>query len=256
MNQIITEIGEANLSHAWAKAFLHVMQQGIDEVPLLAVHITGFSENIPHEDPDIRAALDKELEVRGKPKCDTVANTIFPAFWIPRLGRQSLFREFYKIWPIVRQHPLNRKGTYFQRLVGPDCNNQLEHVIQIYQTGIHRRSALQASIFDPSQDHTNKPYGSFPCLQHVFFTPVNQNELALTGVYANQTLFEKAYGNYLGLCRLGHFMAYEMKLKLTRVTCLANVALRSSGNLSKAELRNFSGIIKGLVERNQVEETQ
>lgn len=33
----------------------------------------------------------------------------------------------------------------------------------------------------------------------------------------------KAYGNWLGLCRLGAFIAEQSGLKLTRFTCFANV---------------------------------
>jgi len=38
-----------------------------------------------------------------------------------------------------------------------------------------------------------------------------------------QYLFERAYGNYLGLKRLGEFMAHEMSLRLERVICIAAV---------------------------------
>jgi hypothetical protein len=36
-------------------------------------------------------------------------------------------------------------------------------------------------------------------------------------------LYVKAYGNWLGLCRLGAFIAEQSELKLTRFTCFANV---------------------------------
>jgi hypothetical protein len=39
-----------------------------------------------------------------------------------------------------------------------------------------------------------------------------------------QYLFERAYGNYLGLARLGEFMAHEMGLRLERVVCFSAVA--------------------------------
>ena len=34
-------------------------------------------------------------------------------------------------------------------------------------------------------------------------------------------MVERAYGNYLGLCRLGRFMAHEMGLKFDQMTCIA-----------------------------------
>jgi hypothetical protein len=46
----------------------------------------------------------------------------------------------------------------------------------------------------------------------------------VTGLYATQTLFERAYGNYIGLCDLGRFFAHQWGLQLIRVTCVASVA--------------------------------
>jgi hypothetical protein len=39
-----------------------------------------------------------------------------------------------------------------------------------------------------------------------------------------QYLWARAYGNYLGLIALGRFMAIEMDLELTAMTCIALVA--------------------------------
>jgi hypothetical protein len=41
-------------------------------------------------------------------------------------------------------------------------------------------------------------------------------------------MIKRAYGNYLGLARLGHFMAVEMGLRLERMTCIAAVGMRES----------------------------
>jgi hypothetical protein len=52
-------------------------------------------------------------------------------------------------------------------------------------------------------------------------------------------MLEKAYGNYLGLTRLGQFMAKEMGLTLVEVTCIA--ALENvSGKFSKGELKDLA----------------
>ena len=47
--------------------------------------------------------------------------------------------------------------------------------------------------------------------------------LRLTRFYATQQLFVKAYGNYLGLFRLGAFVASETGLTLSKVSCFVNV---------------------------------
>ena len=94
---------------------------------------------------------------------------------------------------------------------------------------------MQAAIIDPALDHTNSQQLGFPCLHQVAFTPDGDAGLAVTGFYATQYLFDRAYGNYLGLCRLGRFMAHEMGLKLARMTCIASVAQR--GTPGKSELQ-------------------
>jgi hypothetical protein len=45
----------------------------------------------------------------------------------------------------------------------------------------------------------------------------------MNAFYAKQCLFQKAYGNYLGLCRLALFMADQMSLNLDRVNCFVGL---------------------------------
>jgi len=238
-------IEDDNLSVAWKRAFDALMQQGSKEITPLIVSITGFDHGQPRENLRIRDRLDHALRARGRYDCHTVANTLFPAsLWNPAHPRSALFNRYLQIWPSINKYRDNRHGTYFQRLIAfGDCN-QLEHVISIYLANNHRRSALQASIFDPLQDHTNQRQRGFPCLQHVSFTPNDQN-LTVTGVYATQHIFEKAYGNYLGLCALGRFMAHEMGLELAKMVCIANV--ERLGNHGKHDLAALAQELSELV---------
>jgi hypothetical protein len=71
-------IDKENLSHAWAEAFLHIIDNPGKEISPLVVSITGFNDGIPNEDIDIRQSLDKCLADNGEQKIHTVANTIFP----------------------------------------------------------------------------------------------------------------------------------------------------------------------------------
>lgn len=157
---------------------------------------------------------------------------------------------------IKKADPRNRNGTYFERMIafGSDPGesdsgkiNQLEHIISTYtERGNHRRSALQASIFDPAKDHTHQRQRGFPCLHQVSFIPLENDKLAVTGFYATQYLFEKAYGNYLGLHNLGRFMAHELGLELAQLNCIASVVKRgdpTKGSLESlaAELRTILG---------------
>ena len=161
--------------------------------------------------------------------------------WNRKRNRRDLYDRYLKILPRLRKYPGNWRGLYFERLIsfGHDddykCGiNQLEHVIETWKRGNHRRTALQAALFDPHQDHSHQRQRGFPCLQQVAFAHNGSRKLTVTGFYATQYVFERAYGNYLGLCRLGLFMAHEMGLRLDRVTCIATPAVR--GKLPKSKL--------------------
>jgi hypothetical protein len=227
-------IDEENISHAWAKAFLHIIDHPGKEISPLVVSITGFNDGIPNEDIDIRQSLDKCLADNDEQKIHTVANTIFPdSLWrLSKYQRHELFERYLKFLPrakaIKHCKQKNRRGLYFERLIafgsGPCDGNQLEYIISQYNArpGV-RRSMFQASIFDPGRDHIGSAQLPFPCLQHISFVPQDKM-LILNAFYATQQIFNKAYGNYLGLCRLGRFMAHEMGLGFNRMNCFIGIA--------------------------------
>ena len=68
----------------------------------------------------------------------------------------------------------------------------------------------------------NSPIG-FPCLSHVSFTLVGQ-KIHLTALYRNQDFVSRAYGNFVGLARLGTFIAREVGRELGEVLCVASHA--------------------------------
>lgn len=223
-------IEEENLSIAWGKAIRAVSLPGRTEVTPLIVSITGFDANgVPAETAAIRASLDALLLAERKQKVDTVASTIFPHYmWNPRAARSQLYQRYKTILPRLREtcHK-NKHGIYFERMItgGPeDHPNQLEFVIGAYlsRDGV-RRSMLQVAVYDPAKDLTSAAQRGFPCLQHVTFAPVDDT-LTVNAFYASQYMVERAYGNYLGLCRLGQFVAHSMELKLSRVTCYSGIA--------------------------------
>ena len=246
-------IEERNLSVAWGKAFLEVYEA--NEVSPLVVVIKDLDGGDPLELTSIREALDEILEAHGKGSCHTVANTIFPnGMWNPEAGRDELFERYLRIFPCVRRlHKGNKYGLYFQRLIafGGDNNgagglNQLEHILGTWDRGNHRRTALQAALFDPHKDHTDQRQRGFPCLQQVSFAHTSTGGLAVTGFYATQYMFERAYGNYLGLCHLGQFMAHEMGLRLDQMTCIATPAKRDG---TKAKLEPLAGRVWAWLEQ-------
>ncbi len=241
-------VEERNLSHAWARALRLVTKRGRKEIAPLIVSVTGFHRTgLPVEDASIRTVLDDVLARAGKHLCATVANTIFPeSLWNPGRGRARLFQRYCRILPSLR-HALhsNSRGLYFDRLIsgGPaGKENQLDFAINTYMKRIGvRRSVLQASVFDPHRDHSSAAQLGFPCLQHVTFAPT-VGGLCLNAFYATQYMVERAYGNYLGLCRLGRFMAHELDMRLTRMTCFTGIA---ECDTAKKHLESIFEVING-----------
>lgn len=226
-------INEPNLSKAWAKAVLHIIDHTGFEISPLVLSVTGFDDNgAPVENPAVRQALDKLLLAKGLRNVEDVAFTIFPQrLWQVAQGDRALLFEFYrKAFPRYQaMNPRdNRLGLYFERLIsygrGKCDGNQLEWILSQFngREGV-RRSMFQASVFDPGRDHVATAQLQFPCLQHVSFEPTREG-LVVNAFYATQQLFVKAYGNYLGIAQLAAFMAHEMKMKLARMNVIIGVA--------------------------------
>lgn len=232
-----TLIEVSNLSIAWRDAFLFVFKH--TEVSPLVVSIRDF-ENQPPEDDTIKTTLSGYLTKFNRSSVSTTASTIFPwTFWNPDVSREEVYSRYESILPRLTRVPANRRGTYFGRLInyGDEGTNQLEKILTTYENKIRRRSAFVASLFDPNLDHTGTPYLGFPCLHQVCFAQVGKGALSVTGFYAMQHLFERGYGNYLGLARLGYFVAHAMGRTLTRCTCVASVGRFASSSRTKQDLR-------------------
>lgn len=243
-------IVETNISMAWAKAFIEATKPGVIEVSPLYVSINNLQEECSIEIPAIRQVLDISLSEQGEFPVKTVATTIFPeSMWNPSVSRFDLYKRYHKILPDLKKISANRYGMYFERLIafGPEKINQLDRIIDIYNSGTHRRSALQATIFDPRTDLNAQRQRGFPCLQQIAFNPnAKTRELSITGFYAMQYLYEKAYGNYLGLYHLGKFISHELGMRLTQVNCVAGVAKMS--DKSKRALQNLTRQLGELLE--------
>jgi hypothetical protein len=233
MNNIPTMIENVNLSYAWAELFLRIMRNPGTEVSNVMISLTGLSSGID-ENSTIRAALDNCLASYPDQQVQTVANTIFPEnLWkLSQCNRHILFNKYLSNLPRIKalKPTKNCRGLYFERLINFDSacdfSNQLEYIISTYNLRpAMRRSAFQASVFDPRRDHVKSPQLGFPCLQHLQFVPDNQEKLlSVNAFYATQQVFQKAYGNYLGICRLGQFMANQMNISLDRVNIFIGVA--------------------------------
>ena len=253
-NSVFYSHQDSSLDAAWAHAYLELIEHPSRELAPFTVSIVAAGgltvpDSLSH--PMVKA-LDACLEQDDHQNVEKVAFTIFPErLWrICGGDRQELYREFMlSLRTYVKWEPQkNKGGMYFGRLIGFGIDhktgkdlgyeptmvlakdgNQLEHIIrQCKKSAGQRRSVarmqLQATTFDPFRDLTSASRPCFPCLQHIAFDPdIKAGSLSLTAFYATQQLFVKAYGNWLGLCRLGTFVAGQAGLKFTRFTCFVGV---------------------------------
>jgi hypothetical protein len=249
-------IPATNLSGGWADILNIVLEEPGGKAGPLVLEL-NVEQEVPVETAEIRALLEDELQRHGKFSIDTTSFLIFPWNLWNMLGRPDIgrLREIYlrRIYPALKRRgpKHNSRGTYFQRMiqftgyhqtargrVEKDVN-QLERVLDIWRKaegkGKHpRHSALQATIFDPAKDHHGAAQCGFPCLQQVSFD-YHQDLLTVGAYYPTQYLFDRGYGNYLGLCHLGQFMANQMGLRFSGLTCFIGSCHLGAG-MTKAAL--------------------
>ena len=95
-------INDSNLSRAWSRLLLGVLDGAGSEVSPLVLSVTGFDENgIAPEDLAMRQALDQLLKRKGRFKVEDVAFTIFPQrVWeMSRGDRTRLFTLYRATFP-------------------------------------------------------------------------------------------------------------------------------------------------------------
>ena len=237
-----------SVAECWLRALQKIAtQKAGDELSPLMLSI-----NMTDEQPQYQEALEKELNAFlksvGQPCIETTASTIFPVSLSG--GKQSIYERYDRNWKYIKKDVRNRKGTYFRRFTSygekyHQGTNQLENIITTFngteglRKPIRRRSALIATTFDPLLDHTPQPLLGFPCLQQVCFIPNGNETLSMNAIYAMQHLSTRAYGNYLGLIRLGQFMAKEMNLEFVKLNAMISVL--GLGRMTKGQAKQFVG---------------
>ncbi len=221
-----------SVAECWLELLRIMVEKKLSEISPVVVNIK-VTDDDPIYKYDLENDLNDFLVANGLPLIETTAGTIFPESLSH--GSVSVFERFDKVWKYAQKDRRNRYGHYFRRLMSYGEKygkkiNQLEHIIETYN-GIpglrkptHRRSALIATTFDPTLDHSAQRLRGFPCLQQVCFLPDSGSKtLSLNAIYAMQYLTDRAYGNYIGLLRLGVYMAREMGLKMVNLNCMISV---------------------------------
>lgn len=232
-------VSSGNLSRAWGEAFLRTMapQSSGVQSPLL-VSICDFDEDQqPREDHAIRVGLDESIRQVNAAARRTVvqrveatSQTIFPHMcWTPSKRRPAdeLFAWYLeRVLPRLRARSrANARGTYFERMIRMAglkhgeacCVNQLGDILRWFRENKAKpvNKSMQLTLRDPARDHF-PARAEFPCLHHVGFAREG-SDLVAAAYYPTENIFERGYGNYLGLCRLASFVAHETHLRLRRV---------------------------------------
>lgn len=242
----------SSVAECWLKCLQKIVEKSGTEISPVIVRIDTSEGRLPSYHSDLVSEINEFIGADGS-SVQTTANTIFPESLSHGAG--NIYERFEKIWKRVKKDPKNRYGHYFRRLTAygekspnkEKCPNepvnQLKHIIEAYngtqgREPLHRRSALIATTFDPTLDHSTQRQRGFPCLQQVCFVPYNQTKMRVNAIYAMQYLSDRAFGNYLGLVNLGRFMAREMRLTLTEVQCIVSV-LELGRKMNKTEAKEI-----------------
>jgi thymidylate synthase len=248
-----------NLSEAWLAAAKWLIGQPHGKaVNLNVVFTQGSTEVLPlrRDLDDFLAKVEDSKNVYG---VETVANTIFPqGLYHPHLGeraRTHLYRLYALSMEAHRRRPRDR-DTYFNRLVSyPGSSkatfNQLDHVIDRLASQMREcipgphSSAYEIGLSDPLTDEfriqvpgADRNFYGFPCLSHISLT-LERPRLHLTATYRNQFYVARAYGNYLGLARLGEFIAAEIGGQLGEVMCVATHADVQVNDFGRRRVEQF-----------------
>lgn len=162
-----------------------------------------------------------------------VACTIFPYRLYDRVGTANgVFSRYNKrLYPWTKKALPASWGTYFHRMIHyPNHKsevpiNQLKNVIDaINSRTITFRAAYTILIQKPGSETLRVEGG--PCLNYLALQlePGSPRTLSLFAVYRNHEFLERAYGNYMGLCKLQAFLAKETNSDIGRLTCISSHA--------------------------------
>lgn len=243
MNKVV--VG-ANVSEAWLRASNYLDFNGGHSYNLVVQVMNPIDE-----DAAIRNGVDQILRIKRHSAIETVASTIFPKGLLQTgAPRSSLYSRFSNLYPQIRKVNDNKTGTYFGRLVEWDYEdrqkkrNQVEGVILKLaaekEKSVRSNAIFEMSIYDPKLD-SRKSMG-FPCMSYISLK-IRGDELDMTAVYRNQHFIKKAYGNYLGLGRLLHFISKEAGYNLGILTCISTHAeMETSHKTLMSALYAKSGI--------------
>jgi hypothetical protein len=236
---------EESISAAWLSATESLLEAGGDVFTSI-VNVTNPA--LPPTTDAVRHRLDDFLRKEGLGDTQTVAGTMMPDLAHMSDPTQIYDRYETYIWPVIRRHRQNQRGTYFRRLIylpirKPDgtveVKNPLDDTIKKMQRQLKGRSPLRCAyelaVYRPSEDAGMQM--GFPCLSHVSFK-IDGGQLHLTAFYRNQLYLARMYGNLLGLARILQFAATQTRLNIGQLVCHAGHA-QLDPNIGRRKMRTL-----------------
>lgn len=216
------EIVGRDVGQAWVRATRHVLDSG--EVFHLLVRILGDG------DSNVQASLDALLQASGRQSVETVANTVFPSLMARSCdGHAELAGRYLQIYPKLKGVRQNSRGTYFGRMIAYPTSegdiDQLGTMISKLRKSVDGQgltSCYEISIISPSKDVNMRM--QFPCLSYISLHLQRSQILHMFASYRNHYMVERAYGNYLGLRRLQHYIAGEVGIEVGELAVLSGHA--------------------------------
>ena len=240
MNTDLVIYGD-NLSEAWARTVVAVSAAHGKHK---AFHVVTRISDPTAEDARIREMADGILAERDMAPISTVANTLFPHALARRTpDPEALGRRYMDLLPMLQHLDReNCRGTYFERLVNYETTtgrlNQLAELIRRLKQELAVRTKsrtgpksaryevpmeqLSANLPVSEAEHDTNPIG-FPCLTLLSFQ-LDDDQLHVLAHYRSHYLFQRAYGNYLAVCRLLCYVCGQTGLAPGQVTIVAGYA--------------------------------
>jgi hypothetical protein len=235
-------VQENSFQKAWIKAVKHLSQNHWNSYNLVVQFLDPFCI-----DDDLHKKVEefsKEIDIRS-PK--DVAYTIFPYNQYNGDANELYSGYLDKFYPWTRKREHRGWGTYFERMInyidknGKGRVNQLDNII----SAINNRETVNTSAYTITITYpggeTIRPLGG-PCLNYltIQMLPGNPVKLGLLAIYRNHEFLERAYGNYLGLCKLLNFINCETNTQPGYITCISSHAFVSG---EKTNLNKFMNSI-------------
>ena len=236
-------VAERDVTHAWIAACNKLDRK--DNPDRTGLHTVVRIADPLSDDRVFRAELDRLRTAHSLEPLDTVANTLFPAALAARCADPGDLAERYRrMYPVLKRYPGNRRGTYFGRLVsypaasqaGVDQLGSVIDRLRSQATGTKMAAAYEIDIAEATDEtetgsellvHAagkDNSYRGFPCLSHISFQLDRDMRVHAAALYRSHYMFERAYGNYLGLGRLLAYIARQAELACGTLTVVAGHA--------------------------------